>query len=109
MTSRQAHSIAALYTPRLHRAAAAMAFIIACSLLLYGVFLLTAVSTTAKRASAEREIKTLTTELSTMQARYLAYTKEVSPERATELGFVKSRNISTVFASSPRPLTLGTE
>ena len=105
---RQAQAIAITYTPRLTRAAALMAAVVACSLLLYGIFLLQAVSSTAKRAAAEREIKTLTAELSTMQARYLGLTREVSPERATELGFVKPTEVSTVFAASPRPLSLTT-
>ena len=106
---RQARAIAIAYTPRLHRAAALMAAVVACALLLYGIFLLEAVSSTAKRADAGRENKALTAELSTMQARYLAYTKEVSPERAERLGFVKPTEVSTVFASNPRPLTLVSE
>ena len=104
--TRPARAVALVYTPRLHQLSAIMAAIIACSLLLYGVFLLEAVGSTAKRASAEREIKTLTAELSTMQARYLAYTKEVSPERAAALGFVPSTDVSTVFATNPQPLSL---
>jgi hypothetical protein len=74
--------------------------------LLYGVFLLEAVGNTAKRSAAERETKTLTAELSTMQAEYLAYTKQVSPERAAQLGFVKPTEVSTVFAANARPLSL---
>ncbi len=101
---RTARAIAIVYTPRLHRLTALLAFIVACSLLLYGIFLLEAVSSTAKRAAAEREVKAITTELSTMQARYLAYTKEVSPQSAAELGFVEPQEVSTVYASA-RPLT----
>lgn len=103
---RQARAIAIVYTPRLHRASAVMAAIIATSLLLYGIFLLEAVGSTAKRASAMREIKTLTAELSTMQASYLTHTKAVSPERAEELGFVQSTEVTTVFATNPHPLSL---
>ena len=102
----RARAIALTYTSRLTRAAALLACVTACALLLYGVFLLEAVGSTAKRAAAEREMKSLTVELSTMQAEYFAYTKEVSPERAAELGFVKPTEVSTVFAATPRPLSL---
>jgi|SRR3989344_806997 len=105
---RTARAIALTFNPRLHRASALMAFLVVCSLLLYGIFLLEAVGSTAKRASAEREIRTITAELSTMQARYLAYTKEISPERAEALGFVTPTEVSTVYASS-RPLTFSSQ
>lgn len=98
--------MALVYTPRLYRAAAIMAAVTACSLLLYGIFLLEAVGSTARRAHAEREITSVTSELSAMQARYLGFTKEVSPERAEELGFVKSTEVSTVYAAEARPLSL---
>ncbi|MDP4020530.1 MAG: hypothetical protein Q8P58_00605 [Candidatus Adlerbacteria bacterium] len=103
---RNARAIAITYTSRLNHIAALLAAVVACSLLLYGLFLLQAVGHTAKRAEAGRETKALTSELSGMQARYLAYTREVSPERAAELGFVKPTEVSTVFASTPRPLSL---
>ena len=106
--NRNIRAIAITYTPRLNRVAALMAIVVACSLLLYGIFLLEAVSSTAKRASAEREIKTITAELSSMQARYLAVTREVSPERAAALGFVKPTEVTTVYASS-RPLTFSSK
>ena len=102
---RHARAIALVYTFRLNRAAAIMAVITACSLLLYGVFLLEAVGSTAKRAHAEREMKALTAELSTMQARYLSYTKAMSPEHAEELGFVKPTEVSVVYATTPQPLS----
>lgn len=103
--TRHARAIAIVNTPRLYRAAAVMAAVTACSLLMYGVFLLEAVGSTAKRAEAGREIKALTAELSTMQASYLGFTKEVSSERAANLGFVKSTEVSTVYTSA-RPLSL---
>jgi len=99
-------TIALTYTPYVHRAATLFAAVIVCSLLMYGIFLLEAVSSTAKRAHAEREIKALTSELSTMQSQFLSYTREVSPERATSLGFVTPSEVSTVFAATPRPLSL---
>jgi hypothetical protein len=104
--NRKARAIAITYTPRLTRAAVIMAVVTVCSLLLYGIFLLEAVGATAKRADAGREVKQLTAELSSMQAHYLAYTKEVSPERAARLGFVKSTEVSTVVASDQKPLSL---
>jgi hypothetical protein len=103
---RNARAIAITYTMRLNRVVILLAIVTACALLLYGVFLLQAVGHTAKRAEAGREIKALTSELSGMQARYLAYTREVSLERAAELGFVKPTEVSTVFAATPRPLSL---
>ena len=103
---RQARAIAIVYTPRLTRVAALLAAVTFCSLLLYGIFLLEAVGSTAKRAEAGREVKALTAELSQMQARNLAHTKTVSPERAAELGFVKPTQVSTVYAAAARPLSL---
>ena len=102
----QTRAVALTYTSRLTRAAALLAFVTACALLLYGIFLLEAVDSTAKRSAAGRDMKALAAELSTMQAEYFAYTKEVSPERAAELGFVMPTEVSTVFASTPRPLSL---
>ena len=104
--NKNVRAIAITYTLRLNRLVILLGVVTLCSLLLYGVFLLQAVGHTAKRAEAGREIKALTSELSGMQARYLSYTREVSPKRAAELGFVKPTEISTVYATTPRPLSL---
>lgn len=107
--TKYARAIAVVNTPRLYRAAAVMAAVTVCSLLLYGIFLLEAVGSTAKRAHAEREIKAVTSELSGMQARYLAHTKTISPEQAAALGFVKPTEVATVYAAAASPLSLVSE
>lgn len=76
-----------------------LAVITAISALLYGIFLLEAVAHTAKRTSAEREVRALTSKLGGLQSQSLARTKDLTLEHATELGFVKPKEVSTVFAT----------
>jgi glucose uptake protein GlcU len=103
------YKVANQYTPYLTRAAAILGGIIALSLLLYGIFLLEAVAHTASRAQAESQIHKSTLALATLQQQYLVLTKEITENKAQELGFVVPKNVTTVFAmSDAHPLSLVT-
>lgn len=101
-------TIAITYTPYLARAMAVCAALIALCVVLYGILLLEAVGNTAKRTSAERDIRNLTSHVSSLEQAYLDKTKSVTLEKAQSLGFVAPQKITTVFASAKIPsLTLG--
>lgn len=90
-----------------NRASAGLAAIIALSALLYGVFLLLAVTHTASRARAESDIGKLTASLATLQETYLVLERQITPSRAEALGLVKPASSATVFADASAPtLTL---
>ena len=77
------------------------------SVFLYGIFLLMAVTHTASRTGAERQINKISAHLGDIEMTYLTQQKTLTPERAAELGFVKSTTVSTVFASAnSKTLTL---
>lgn len=91
----------ALYQLYLGRAAAGLAAICAASVFLYGVFLLLAVAHTAARTDAQSKIEDMSACLSDMEAKYLAQTRALTPERAAELGFTMPAHVSTVYAQGP--------
>jgi len=94
------HTIARTHTPHLTRATALFAGVIVLSVFLYGFFLLEAVGNTAQRTHAEREIRALTSSLSSLEQGYLAHTRKVTLARAQELGFVVPAKVTTVFMSA---------
>jgi len=99
----------ALYTTYTTRLAAVLAVCCTLSVFLYGIFLLMAVSHTASRTAAERQITKLSANLSDIEMQYLTQQKALTPELAAELGFVRSTNVSTVYATAgSRTLTLHT-
>lgn len=73
------------------------AAVVVISVFLYGFLLLEAVGHTASRSAAEGKIRHITSELGTLESQYLESTKEVTPELAASLGFVKPTNVSVVF------------
>lgn len=85
------------------RASAAFAAVIAVSALLYGIFLLLAVTHTASRARAEARIGSLTASLATLEERYLALEGQVTPGQAESLGLVTPASSATVFADANAP------
>lgn len=93
-------SIATTATPFLAKLCAVLAACIALCALLYGIFLLEAVANTAKRTAAEREARVLASSASSLEGQYLASTRELTPARAAELGFVPPATTTTVFASA---------
>ena len=93
-------SIAITYTPYLAKTSAALAAVIALSVLLYGIFLLEAVANTAKRSSAERQVRDLTSRVGLLEGEYLAHTRALTPQLAQEMGFVSPTSITTVFAAA---------
>lgn len=77
------------------------------SVFLYGIFLLMAVTHTASRTEAERQINKISAHLGDIEMTYLTQQKALTPQRAAELGFVKPLTVSTVFASAgSKTLTL---
>ena len=97
----------ALYDMYLTRAAAALAVVCTLSVFLYGIFLLMAVTHTAGRTTAERQITNLSAGLGDMEMQYLVAQKSVTPDRAVALGFVVPLHVSTVYvATDAQTLTL---
>ena len=105
--NRNVVSIALTYQPLLSRAAVVLACLCAISCFLYGVFLLEAVAHTAARASADRQVQTLSVQLGDLESQYLASTEALTPERAQALGFVTPTSVTTVYAdAASRSLSL---
>lgn len=92
----RATRVAVTYQPFVPRVAVLLAVICALSMFLYGIFLLEAVGQTAMRTSSERQIRELSSQLATLEGQYLAATKELTPEKARELGYVTPAKVSTV-------------
>ncbi len=88
------------------RTTVALAAMCALSVFLYCSFLLLAVVHTAQRTDAGRQITAVTSRLSDLEAQYLADTKELTPDRATALGFVAPTAMATVF-TAPSGVQLG--
>ena len=97
----------ALYNIYLSRIITVLSVCCAVSVFLYGIFLLMAVTHTASRTAAERQINQISAHLGDIEMAYLTQQKALTPERAAELGFVKPQSVSTVFASAgSKTLTL---
>jgi hypothetical protein len=109
MKTNKIRAIAIVYTPHLRRSAAIFAGVIALSLFLYGFFLLEAVAHTASRTQAQHKVQLLTSEMSELEQTYLAATRTMTRERASDLGFVSPGAVATVYASAGRGLSLRTE
>jgi len=98
----------ALYMQQyLPRVAATLGGLLALSIFLYGTFLLLAVMHTAARTTLERQITTTVAELGELEAQYLAQTKNLTPERAAELGMVAPLSVSLVFTGEAQTLVRG--
>lgn len=89
----------ALYHSHVRRAVALLVAVIAVSAFLYGFFLLEAVSHAASQAEARREIAALSSKVGSLQSRYLAATRTLTPERASAMGFVAPEAVATVYAA----------
>ena len=87
-----------LYNRFAPRVIAVLVGIAGVSVFLYGAFLLGAVSHTAARTSMEKETRTLSASVSTLEGEFLAETKALSRDRAVELGFVPPQDVATVYA-----------
>lgn len=99
----------ALYDRHARTAFAALAFVCAASVFLYGTFLLLAVDHTANRAQAAAQVKELKGKLSALEGRYLAATQAITPASAAALGYVRVSEVATVYAQQPgHALTINT-
>ncbi|MSR70846.1 hypothetical protein EXS62_02295 [Candidatus Kaiserbacteria bacterium] len=96
----------AFYNAYAARTMALLAGAVALCLFLYGAFLLGAVAHAAGRTQAERQVRTTLAQVGTLENRYLALTKAISPERAATMGFVSPVAVSTVYADAHAGLTL---
>ena len=85
----------------LTRATAVLAGVCAVAVFLYGAFLLLAVSHTAARSAAQKQIGAVSARLGDVEMRYLTATKELTLERALALGYVvpPSGASAVVFAT----------
>ncbi len=96
-----------LYQLYLSRAIAALIGICALSVFLYIVFLMLAVGHTASRTASRDKIDNLTAEVSALETSYLRDMEQLTPSRASELGFVAPSEIVPVYAGDARsPLSL---
>ena len=86
-----------IYTPRVVGLLAGIAGI---AVFLYGALLLGAVAHTAARTSAEKEVRSLSVDVSSLENEFLTETKSLSPERAAALGFVAPAAVATVYAGT---------
>lgn len=93
-----------LWSKRLNTVLGAL---IALFALLYAVFLLMAVAHASARAAASERVEELAARLSTLESRYLALEREVTPARAEALGLIKPSVSTTVFSDAHEPLTYG--
>ncbi len=98
-----------LYNRYARTAFAALAFVCAASVFLYGTFLLLAVDHTANRAHAASVVKELKGKLSSLESQYLAATQAITPTLAQSMGYVRPQKVATVYAQNPdHALTLNT-
>jgi hypothetical protein len=98
---RTIRTIAIAYTPHLRRSMAVMGALCALCLFLYGFFLLEAVAHTASRTHAQGDIQSYTSKLSSLEETYLSATRDMTLDRAHELGFVSPSTMATVYVSDP--------
>ncbi len=94
------YTVAITIQPYINRMMALCGAVTVIAAFTYGFLLLEAVGHTAERSAAEQEIRHLTSELSMLEARYLSQTREVTPELASALGFVKPIETSVVYAEA---------
>ncbi|MCX6820210.1 MAG: hypothetical protein NT019_02955 [Candidatus Adlerbacteria bacterium] len=87
----------ALYQVYLSRSIALLAGVCALSVFLYGTFLLLAVEHTAARTAIGKQVSETTLQLSTLEAEYLAKTKELTRASAVTLGFTTPVAVAAVF------------
>jgi hypothetical protein len=99
----------AIYNRYSRTAFAALAFVCAASVFLYGTFLLLAVDHAARHAHAASSLQELKAKLSTLENQYLAATQAITPSYAARLGYVRPSSVETVYATPPaQTLTLNT-
>lgn len=98
-----------MYHTYLSRLTAALACLCAASVICYGIFLLMAVSHTAARTQAQRDVMRMTAKLGDMEMHYLSQQRALTPERAAALGFVKPHTTVTVHTASGPSLSLNTQ
>lgn len=94
------------YNEYIGRVVAALTIVIAVSVFLYGIFLFGAVAHAAGRSKAEASVRSLEGKVSSLEGRFLTQTKELSPQKAAELGFVQPASVATVYAHPAGGLTL---
>lgn len=94
------HTVAVSYQQYLNRVMAFFAGVLALSAFLYGVFLLQTVVHAAARQTAEREIRTIEGALGGLESQYLLQNKNLTPQRAAELGFVTTKNVFIVYVGT---------
>ena len=92
----------------INRTSVLLACVCAVSVLLYGIFLLEAVAHAASQTAAQRRIGQLSVQLGDLEAQYLAYSQSLTEQRASQLGFIAPKEVSTVFATAAtQALSLG--
>lgn len=85
------------YTPK---AIAALAGIAGIGVFLYGALLLGAVAHTAARTSAEKQIRSISASVSSLENEFLTETRSLGPERAAAMGFVSPAAVATVYTGT---------
>jgi len=95
-----------MYHSHVRRIVTILGVVIAVSVFLYGTFLLMAVAHAAAIAKTNKNIRTVTTEVSKLENSYLTLTKSLTLGDAIAMGFLKPSSIAVMYAQTPASLTL---
>ncbi len=95
----------AIYSLWVRRLSGMLACMCAVAVFLYGVFLLMAVSHAARLSGIDRQIQTVTAQLSTEESVYLSQTESLDPAAAAAMGLTKPVAVSIVYAPSASSLS----
>lgn len=95
---RGVEQVAVAYHPYIGRTTALLSIVLAASIFLYSTFLLEAVAHTAAKTIAERQLQSITEQLSSLEGQYLASTETLTPQKAALLGFVTPVAVTSVYA-----------
>lgn len=74
----------------------------------YAYGIISTISFVLERRSIETETKNIYATLSSKEAQYLSQMDSLTIEKATEMGFVQTKNIGYATVASSRTLTLNT-
>ena len=99
----------ALLQTYLIRTIAVLTGVCTVAVFLYGIFLLLAVSHTASRTAAQKQVVALNAHLGSLEMQYLTLTKDITPGRAAALGFINTTpdgHITVFTGASSRSLSL---
>ena len=96
-TRASAIALTQVYT---NRALALLSLLLGLSVFLYATFLLLTVTHAAGQTALQRQIESISSDVSDMETQYLLATRGITPDKALALGFTTPAHVSTVFATA---------